>query len=56
MRQSRLMHSNNSGSTQYPRIVLSKLGGLWLWGQWTGAGVTCGHSVPWSILGQHQTM
>ena len=25
MRQSRLMHSNNSGLTQYPRIVLSIL-------------------------------
>ena len=61
MRQSRLMHSNNSGLTEHPRTVLIlwwwKVGWVVVWGQWTGAGVTCwslGYSVPWSLMGQHR--
>ena len=59
MRQSRLMHSNNSGLTQYPRNVLSLLPVVV---SWVGCGCgdngqvqvsLKGHSVPWSILGQH---
>lgn len=60
MRQSRLMHSNNSGLTQYSRTILIlwwrwwEVGWVVMWGQWTGAGVTWSQYMPWSIMGQHR--